>query len=108
MSLRANAEAMKFARINATSDGENTVIEGTAGKTIVVLGYAINVNAAGVVAFKDSTATRASFEFSDTGGASYAGGIDCPAFELAVGKDLIVENAAGVDTLGHLTYLLVS
>lgn len=106
-----NRYEIKHARINATSDGDNTVISNTnTAKSIVVLGYALNVNAAGVVAFQDSTATpvvAASFEFVDGGGASFAGSFDCPAFELGKGKNLEINTAAGVDALGHVTYVLV-
>lgn len=100
----------KFVRVNATADGANTVVTGVAGKTIFVLGYALNVNAAGVITIQDSAgspAVAASFKFADAGGAAYAGGEDCPAFSVAKGLSLVISNAAGVDTLGHLTYILV-
>lgn len=99
-----------YARVNATSDGANTVVTGTAGKRIVVLGYAINANAAGVVTIQDSAGSPgvlASFEFVDGGGAAYAGSENAPAFEVPVGLNLVVSNAAGVDCLGHVTYILV-
>ncbi len=101
---------LNYARINATSDGDNTVIEGVTGKKIVVLGYALNVNAAGVVKFQDTAGTpvvAAEFEFTDGGGATYTGGPHCPAFELAAGVGLEVNCATGVDGLGHLVYVLI-
>ncbi len=108
MSLLSPTPAeFKYARVNATADGENTVISAVTGKRIVVLGYALNLNAAGVITVKDGTSTFASFEFTDGGGCSYAGSVDCPAFKLNEGKALVIENAAGVDTLGHITYVLV-
>lgn len=110
MSLLPGAQEFKYARIDATSDGDNTVIEGVANKRIVVLGYAINVNAAGVVKFQDSAgspAIFAVFEFADGGGATYTGGLECPAFEVALGNGLELNCAAGVDGTGHLTYVLV-
>lgn len=101
---------LNYARFNATSDGDNTVVEAATGKRIVVLGYALNVNAAGVVKFQ-STATEAviaaEFEFTDGGGATYAGGPECPAFELAMGVGLEINCATGVDGLGHVTYVLI-
>lgn len=98
----------KYVRVNATADGSNTVITGTAGKKIVVLGYAFNVNAAGVITVQDSgtPTVLASFEFTDGGGASYAGSEGAPAFEVGVGLNLVISNAAGVDSLGHITYIL--
>lgn len=99
----------KYARVNSTSDGDNTVISGVAGKRIVVTGYAMVANAAGVITVQDSAGTPgvlASFELPDSGGVSYAGGPECPAFELPTGLGLEVSNAAGVDTLGHVTYHL--
>lgn len=99
---------VEFARINATSDGDNTVITGRSGERIVVLGYAVNTNAAGVVAFQDSAASPgvlASFEFVDGGGATYAGSTDCPAFVVPSGLNLELTVAAGVDGLGHVTFI---
>lgn len=101
---------LNYARINATSDGDNVVIEGVTGKKIVVLGYALNVNAAGVVKFQDtatSPVVAAEFEFTDGGGATYTGGPLCPAFELAMSTGLEVNCATGVDGLGHVTYILI-
>jgi len=100
----------KFARINSTSDGDNTVISAVSGKTIYVLGYVVNVNAAGTTNFQSTEASPtivASYEFVDGGGASFAGSEQCPAFKLPKGTGLEVSNAAGVDTTGHVTYVLV-
>ncbi len=99
----------KFVRVNSTSDGDNTVISGVAGKSIYVLGYAVGANAAGVITFQDTAASPviyATFEFNDGGGASYAGSEGCPAFKVTKGEGLEVSNAAGVDTTGHLTYIV--
>jgi hypothetical protein len=100
----------KYVRVNATADGDNTVIAApSAGERIVVLSYALNVNAAGVVTLQDSAASPgvyASFEFPDSGGAVYGGPV--PAFELPKSLGFEINNAAGVDTTGHITYALVS
>lgn len=101
---------LRYTRVNATSDGDNTVIAAVAGKSILVLGYAINANAAGVVTLQDSAGTPnvfATFEFTDGGGATYTGGWDCPAFQVAVGNAFEISNAAGVDCTGHITYCLI-
>lgn len=103
----AQAGGIEFARFNATSDGDNTIITGRTGESIVVLGYAVNVNAAGVVGFQDSAGsavTFASFEFTDGGGASYAGNAQAPAFKVTEGLNLEINCAAGVDALGHVTF----
>lgn len=99
----------KYVRVNATSDGTNTIITNSDPKlAIVVLSYALNVNAAGVITVQDSAgspAVHASFEFVDGGGASYGG--PRAAFKLAKGTNLVISNAAGIDTLGHITYCLL-
>jgi hypothetical protein len=110
MGVLGQRHQLRFARINATSDGDNTVVTGTAGKSIVVLNYVINVNAAGVVTFQDSAGSAviaASYEFPDSGGASFVGTELSPAFQIAQGLSLEVNCAAGVDALGHLCYVLV-
>lgn len=108
MAQRYDSYEVKYARVNATDDGDNTVVAAVTGKSIVVIGYAVNANAAGVVTFKDATATHASFELTDGGSVTYAGGTSCPAFRVTKGAALVVNNAAGVDCLGHLSYVLES
>lgn len=99
---------LQYVRVNAASDGDNTIITNAdTTKKIVVIGYAVVVNAAGVIQFQDSAgsaAVYASFELPDSGGIAYAGGLDCPAFEVTEGLNLEINCAAGVDALGHLTY----
>jgi hypothetical protein len=102
------SNGVEYTRLNATNDGDNTLITGRSGEKIIVLGYAVNVNAAGVMTFQDSSASPevyASFEFVDGGGASYAGSAEAPAFEVAEGKNLEANAAAGVDVLGHMTFV---
>jgi len=100
------AYGLNFKRVNATADGAQTIVEGVTGKKIVVLGYTLNATAAGTIVLEDKE-VRASFKFAESGGAVYSGGPECPAFECAAGADLKVNNGAGVDTLGHITYILV-
>lgn len=99
----------KFVALGATTDGVNSVIAAVAGYRIVVLGYVVSANAAGVIKFQDDSDTPnvfAEYEFTDSGGAAYVGRPASPAFATArsVGLDLHVAN--GVDATGHLTYLL--
>lgn len=101
---------LRYARINATADGDNTVIAAPgAGKQITVIGYAINANAPGVVTIQDTAnVVVASFELTDGGGVTYAGSFECPAFDLPVNTGLELSNAVGMDTLGHITYVITS
>lgn len=111
MSLLPGVNQFRYARINATKDGDNTVIAAVEGKKIIVLGYTINLNAAGTVQFQDSAAEApavfAGYEFPDGGGASYGGGLECPAFEVTRSLGLEVSVAESVDATGHLTYVLI-
>jgi hypothetical protein len=109
MTVLGSRYPLNFVRINATSDGDNTVVTGTTGKSIVVINYVINVNAAGVVQFQDSAGSAvvfASYEFPDSGGASFVGTELSPAFRVTKGLNLEINCAAGVDALGHLCYVL--
>lgn len=100
----------RYVRVNATADGNNTVITGTSGKSILVVGYTLNVTAAGSISVRDGAATvYADFSLPAFGGAAYSGGVNAPAFKLATGSNLVINNVtAGVDTTGHLTYILVA
>jgi len=101
---------VKFARIDATADGDNEIVAAVAGKSIRVLGYALSVSAAGLISLQDTAGTpvvHGQFDLADNGVVSYAGGINAPAFETAEGEGVEIENPAGVDTLGHMTYVEV-
>ena len=101
---------IKFARVNATADGDNTIITGVGGKKLRVLGYALVASAAGIITIQDSAGTPAilaQFPLAANGGVSYAGGLECPAFETPTGNGLEISNPSGVDTLGHITYIEV-
>jgi hypothetical protein len=79
----------KFVRVNATADGDNTIIAGVPGKKVRVLGYAITIGGgAGIVTFQDTAASPnifATFSLPANGGVSYSGNHRCPAFETAQG-----------------------
>lgn len=98
----------EYLPVAATSDGVNEVIPAVTGKKILVLGYVLNVNAAGVITLQDSDdAAIGSFELTDGGVVSYAGGLECPAFVIDEGLAFEISNANGVDTLGHITFAYV-
>lgn len=101
-------KTIKFARINATADGDNVVVAAVAGKKIQVLAYAVSVSAAGTISFQDTAGTPgvlAQFALAQNGGASFAGTIDAPAFETPAGLGLEINCPVGVDALGHLAYI---
>lgn len=92
--------------INATADGNNTIIAALPGQKIRVLAFVLtNATTAGTVRFDDSAATvLARFNFGLAGGVSFTGADDRPAFEVGSGLGLVLVNGAGVDTLGFITY----
>lgn len=102
---------IKYASVNATNDGDNTVIAGVGGVKIRVLGYALTCTGTGTVLLQDTAGSPVIHarirSGGDGGGASYGGGHDAPAFETATGTGVEVSNPAGVDTLGHITYIEV-
>lgn len=103
----AEAPVIKYARVNATADGDNVVIAAVAGAGIRVIGYVLTVTAAGVIKLQDTAATpaiHAELSLPLNGVAPYAGGLSCPAFETAAGTGVEVNNPAAVDTLGHIAY----
>lgn len=105
---------MRFARIAATSDGDNTVVDAATipeDKRIRVLNYVVNANAAGVCGFQTSESTPtvlATWEFADSAAAhSFNGTMESPAFDLPLGVGLEVNVASSVDLLGHICYEVV-
>jgi hypothetical protein len=109
----AKSEPVTTVVLSATSDGDNTVVAAQgAGKKIRVLGYVLNVNAAGTVTWKSaSTAKSGAMEFVD-GGGMVAPVCDPTTgafwFETAANEALIITTAVGVDALGHVTYLVTA
>ena len=102
------AVPVKYAAVAATADGDNTVVAAVTGKKLRVVGYVLTSTGAGLIAIKGGTTTLATLRVgADGGGASYAGGFDAPAFETAAGTALVVNNPAGIDTYGHISYVEV-
>lgn len=101
---------IKYAMVEADADGVNEMIAAVTGKKIVVIGYVLTATLAGTITIQDDTSTPvelAKLSLATDGVASYSGGIGAPAFETSSGKALDVSNPAGVDTLGHITYIEV-
>jgi hypothetical protein len=108
----AKTQSVLTAVISATADGANTVVAAVTGKKIRVLGYVLNVNAAGTVQWKTAASANLSglMEFVDGGGLV----VPCcdPTgevfwFETVAGEALTITTAAGVDALGHIVYQLI-
>jgi hypothetical protein len=102
-------DIIKYATINAAADGDNTLVNAVEGKRIRVISYVLIGNAAGTFLFKSGAATeKGRFRISaDGAGASFAGGLLCPAFETAEGEALVGNNSAGLDVTGHVAYVEV-
>lgn len=104
-------------RVNATADATQTVIAAVPTDSyIVVIGYAVTVVSGatfGTSTLQDTAGSPAVFAAFATSAANqsvpvvYAGTEDAPAFELAKGVGLVVNNAPAVDMTGHLTYIVV-
>lgn len=102
---------IKYASVDASADGVQTVVAAVASKRICVLGYALtNATTAGVATIQDNTGTPvvlAKLSFALNGSVNYAGSMNAPAFVTSTGKSLDINNAAGVDVKGHLAYIEV-
>lgn len=102
------AVELKFASVNATADGANEVVAAVTSKKIRVLGYVLTSDAAQTVIVKSGTTAIARIEVGAAGGgASYAGGLNAPAFQTAAGEALNLTNETDCNTVGHLCYVEV-
>jgi hypothetical protein len=103
------AAPVKFARIFATADGDNTLVAAVTSKKIRVIGYKVQLTGVGTAVFKSGAGTSLADVVADgnAGGASYAGSLLSPAFETAAATALVINNPTGIDTLGHLSYVEV-
>ena len=108
---------VKHVAVAAQADGVNVVLAGVAGKSIVVLGYTLTCTVAApgqslTGKFQSSAGSPVvlgTFFASDDdfpAPLSYVGNWEAPAFAVAVGDGLDILNGTGVDTVGHLTYML--
>jgi len=103
---------MKYAVVNASASGSNTVVAAVANKRIRVLSYVII--AAGDVSVtwqSASTAISGVMALAANGGAAPAAGQAVPAgligqFETNQGEALTMNLSAAIAVGGHLTYLV--
>lgn len=98
---------IKFALVNATADGDNTILAAVASKKIRVLAYSLSVSLTGTITVKSAATEKAKLSLTTGTPAPFAGSLYTPAFETGVNEALIVNNPAGVDTFGHITYIEV-
>lgn len=101
-------------RVQATSDGDNTIIAAPgATKTIVVIGYTLTgQTAAGTALLRSGVGglIHADLAFglgaSAGGTASYSGTRDAPAFRCEKNAALNCNNSTGLDTKGMVVYYI--
>lgn len=102
----------KFLHLSVVLLGSTTIVAAVPGKKIRVLGYMVTTqtaNAAVTVQFRSGLLTPLA-EITDIDGnlfAGYAGTLDAPAFETAVGEALVVNLSTVKIVTGHLTYVEV-
>lgn len=110
-----NPRSVQTVRVLATSDGDNTVVAAPgAGKRILVLGYQLRyLGAVGGEAVTIRSGAAGTIHYSEvaatTPGArppSYVGDLESPAFLCDDNALLNINNAAGADTIGHITYVI--
>lgn len=103
------ASVVKYVSVNATADGDNTIIAGVGGKKIRVLAYVLAGTLAGTYVLQDTAGSPNIFGRirvgADGGGASFAGSVFGPAFETIAGNGVEINCPAGGDMLGHMTYM---
>jgi len=95
---------VKFARINATADGDNTIVAAVAGKKIRILAMATNGIVTGIITFKSGAATTL---FTMQQGNTAVIAFEANGYwicETAAGQAFVINNPAGTDTLGFCLY----
>lgn len=100
--------------VNATADGDNTVVAAPgAGKSILILGYNLRAIGAGIAILKSGAA--GSEIDSVTGVAAPGTRMQSGTVDQEVGvglvasnQALVINNAAGVDTTGYVAYRIIS
>lgn len=99
------SHARNYLSVNALADGENALITGVQNRQVRVVAYDLTVTGTGVSEIRQTNDTV--LGRLGVGVHVFSGGDGAPAVETAQGQGLEVNNAAGVDVVGHLTYELV-
>ena len=100
-----------FARVNADSDGDNTIVAAVTGMRIRVISYTLTATAVGIATVKSASTALAELSVGTVTTApipiSFAGSAIAAAFQTAVGEALVFNTQVAQDVNGHLAYLLV-
>ena len=102
--------SIKFAVINATASGVNTVVAAVSGKKLRVLGYSASATAAVTSTWKSaSTAISGPMALGVAGNVSVGLGAasfmsEFGVFETAVGEALVLNLSLATTVGGHLVY----
>jgi hypothetical protein len=101
------AVPIKFSSVNATVDGDNTLFAAVATKKLRVLAGQITCTGSGRISFKTGSGTIIGRFESPANGAGFdhGGGVDAPLFESLSGEALLLNNPAGVDSVGMISYI---
>lgn len=103
---------MKYAVVNASASGSNTIVAAVSNKRIRVLSYVIIAAGAVTVTWQSaSTAISGPMALAANGGAAPAAGQAVPAgligqFETNQGDALVISLGAAVSVAGHITYIV--
>lgn len=114
--IEFHPKQLKFARVNALADGDNTLIAAPSGgvnEAILVLGYSLRFIGAG--AFQLKSGAAGSVHLDEVGLAApgqrvqFNGGDGdgVAAFQCDPGAALVVNNFATGDVTGHITYRII-
>lgn len=99
---------IKFARLNATSDGDNTVIAAVTGKKLRILSINAAAVGAGIVSFKSGASTTLfTYSYSAQGQTFF----HCSPYwicETAAGEAFVVNTQASQDLLGAISYVEIT
>ena len=102
---------MASIRVNATSDGDNTVVAAPgAGLSIRVLGFVLTgQTTAGTALVRSGAAgtVHADLSLGTSGGVDFSGDEREPAFTCDTNTALVINNSAGLDTKGMVVYVIV-
>lgn len=93
--------------VNATADGDNTIVAADPLRKIRVIAYALRGSSAAAFTAKSAATALATFTLASGERIVYVGSHDVPAFETEINEALIFTNAAGLDVVGHLTIVRV-
>lgn len=97
---------IKTADVNATTDGDNSIISAVASKKIWILSIFGTATAAGLVTFKDGATVKKRIRFAAAGdGFVYDGGLQAPFMIGSTNTAFQINTTASQDFEGGVTYI---